>query len=148
MNMHIDPDTFAKIQAQLEQERGNAPTNKIDQAFESAGDIRSSLVSVKGERYARLVEIGVTIHKQMSIAAFTCKALADSGEMDSAATQQILDIAAKMYAQMLNHACVLYKEDHNMEFAHELTGWVDRVLNAEEVAAKTITKELFKGEDE
>lgn len=147
MNLHISTEDMAKINAALAAEK--EPTNKIDQAVESAMDIRKSLASIHGEPYARLVEIGVLTHKLMKLVTFLNRGLIQTAEgYEEAQARGVLEVAGSICAKMLTHASEIYAGDVEGFDAAAMTKWMDRISDAEEAAAKLIEEEFFKNEDQ
>ena len=144
MNMTPDPETLAKIKAQLEQENNERPRDPISKAFESAEDIRKNLVAIKGEKYAAMVEIGALVFKMSGLLNFVSNVALNSVEgYDETVHGQIGRIYAGMGAQMLGNAGVICFDDADKLDAAELTRWVDSIIAAEKTAEPIINKLIF-----
>lgn len=147
----IKPEDLAKIQADLKAEAQAAPNNPIEQALESADAIRDSLLAVKGEKYARLVEIGVLIHKQNKLMAFVTDVLSEAFEDFSDDQRNAMaHISASLGAKTLSHASLICHDNKDLskEQAKELTEWMDRIVDAEEQGVNSIASQLFGKEDQ
>lgn len=145
MNMNIDAATIAQLQEEI-----NAESNKglLDKISESADTIRENLKSIKGEDYARLVEVGVLIHKRVKLTKFLLDILSEEVEDFGDEHARIFShIDASMSAHILNHACKIMKEDADAEYAAELTSWIDRIIDAEQDGIDMFAKDLMRKED-
>lgn len=139
------------IALDLHRESAAAPTDPIERALEPADDIRRSLVAVRGEAYAKLVEIGVMTHKQVKLVNFLASCLMETAEgFDKEQHEQVGQIMALMCARCLTLASKIYAPNSGDLDAKELTEWIDRITDAEDAAAGTIEQELFgkEGDDE
>jgi len=145
MNMHINPEAVAAIQAEMEADQHKGT---IEKAIEDADAIRENLVAVKGEDFARLVEIGVLVHKHTKLVAFLADIVSSVVEDFGREQRTALGhVAASIGAKMLSHASLIYsKDDLNREQAEELTNWIDKIVDAEHRGVEKFASELF-GED-
>jgi len=150
MNLHISPEDMAKIQEHLKEEMSCKPANPIAKALESADAIRENLVAVKGEKYALLVEIGVLIHKRTKLMAFVTSVMSDViEEFGDEQRMAIGQVDASLSAKTLNYAAIIYGgEDFKAADAQELTGWIDKIIDAEDSGVSGLANELFGKEDE
>jgi len=124
--MNISPEQLTQIKKQLAKE--SEPDNPLDRALESAEIIRSNIKAIKGERYLRLVEIGVLIHKATEVNATLAHAAFEDNEDQ---IRIIGTISSSVLSQVINHCCRLFNEEFETKEAVELLEWVDRVFNAE-----------------
>lgn len=149
MNIEINPETLAQINEQLAAEAESKPENPIEKAFESAEDIRANIKAVKGEAYLNAVNFGVNVHKMVSINASVCSMLVDA-EADAKVPVMIIGrVFSKMMAGQLNDYCdALGINDKSKEFAEELTGWIDRVCEAESAGVQGLINKLEKGNED
>ena len=149
MNLNLDPKVAEEIKAQLAAEASGSDDNPLAKAMESAHIIRENLIAIKGESFARLVEIGVLVHKQMALNAFITQSLveADVG-FSKDVRKAILDIQSTIFAHMMNHACHLQSDDPDASTAESITEWVDRIKEAEDSGVSMLKNLIKKGEDE
>ena len=66
MNIKLDTETLAKLKAEIDEAQAKEK-DPVAMAYESADNIRRSLVAVRGEDYADVVEIGVIVSKMMKL---------------------------------------------------------------------------------
>ena len=137
------------IALDLHRESAAAPTDPIERALEPAEDIRRSLVAVRGEAYAKLVEIGVMTHKQVKLVNFLATCLMETADgFGEEQHEQVGQIMAMMCARSLTLASKIYAPNSGDLDAKELTEWIDRITDAEDAAAGTIEQELFGKDDD
>lgn len=145
MNIKIDPETMAQITQEIEDE---ANKGLIERAIESAETIRKNLVSIKGEEYANLVEIGVLVHKRTQLMALVTSIASDADENFTERHRKTLcGIDATMSAHVLTLAAKNLSANADSDYAHELTGWIDRIIKAEEDGIDSIADQLFGDKD-
>lgn len=121
------------------------PSNPIERAFESANTIRDNLISIKGEGYARLVDMCVLVTKQTKLVALLSSAAFDDNET---IMKHIGGINAAIGGRMISHAAHIFNKDFGEKDAEELTTWADLITKAEDLGVKQELNELIKGEDE
>lgn len=148
MNFNVTPEMLAQIEADLKKE-SEQDKGLIESALESATTIRENLIAIKGEEYARLVEIGVLTHKRIKLCSFLISILEEAVE-DFGPVQRMAfaTIDTTMSARIINHACKLIAPDADAKYAAELTSWIDRIVDAETDGIAGIEEKLFGKEDE
>ena len=149
MNIEINPETLAQINKQLAAEAEAKPENPIEKALESAEDIRANIKAIKGEAYLNAVNFGVNVHKIVGLNASVCSMLVDANKDAKVPVMIIGRVFSHMMAGMLNDYCdALQLNNHTKEFAEELTGWVDRVREAEDAGVEGLINKLEKGNED
>lgn len=135
---------LVRIALDLHREKQQEPKTPFDKAIESSMDLRANLVAIRGEEFARAVEIGVLIDKQMRLVHFLSSELKELAEgYGDAQHEAVRDINASVNAKIMTHASALLikKDDYD---AKEVIEWVERIVAAENKAADEIEKQLFK----
>ena len=148
MNIPTNPELQAEIDAALKAEReSESEKSVIDQVVEGANTIRENLKAVKGEQYARLVEIGVLVHKRSQLTAAIVEFARDAGAPNSV-IKMIGHADATLGAHTLNHAAIMLNAKADAEYAKELTDWIDRITDAEQAGIESVREQLFGDDDE
>lgn len=135
---------LVRIALDLHREKQQEPKTQFDKAIESSMDLRANLVAIRGEEFARAVEIGVLIDKQMRLVHFLSSGLKELADgYGDAQHEAVRDISASVNAKIMTHASSLLikKDDYD---AKEVIEWVERIVAAENKAADEIEKQLFK----
>jgi hypothetical protein len=112
----------------------------VDSAFESVFDIMDTIKGVKGQEYARTVETGM-LGKKMQDLFQTALGLAVARDAIPDGIADLMNDAfnhmlAKQISLCANNGGLV--KDANKSDAEELMGWVDKLMDAEQNAAKTI----------
>lgn len=127
--MNIRPEDLTRIHKELEQEQ--EPQNPVDKAMESAELIRENIKAIRGERYLRLVDIGVLIQKSTQLNAFLAH-----GALEDEQVEQVGHITAAINSKVINNAANLYNSEFDGDQAVELLGWIDRIVEAEKAGVE------------
>ena len=147
MNIPTNPELQAEIDATLKAEQeSESEKSVIDKVVEGANEIRENLKAVKGEQYARLVEIGVLVHKRSQLTAALAQFARDAGA-PAPVIMMIGHADASLGAATLNHAALMLNIKADAGYAKELTEWIDRITDAEQAGIESVKDQLF-GDDE
>jgi len=141
--MNLNFEDLAKLTDKISAE--DRPSNPVERALESADAIRENLHKIKGEKYARLVEMCVLVTKQTKLNALLSSIAFDDNEL---LMKHIGGINALLMSKMISHASQIYDGKFDQEDADELTKWADRITKAEEKGIEQELGHLIKGEDE
>ena len=143
MNIKLDTETLAKLKAEIDEAQAKEK-DPVAMAYESADNIRRSLVAVRGEDYADVVEIGVIVSKMMKL----FKILADQAfkHMENPENTDLMlrEIVSTMCAEILGRSSSLIQKEMTDAQAAEITDWIDRIIKAEDSFMDAIEQTLLK----
>jgi len=143
MNIKLDTETLAKLKAEIDEAQAKEK-DPVAMAYESADNIRRSLVAVRGEDYADVVEIGVIVSKMMKL----FKILADQAfkHMENPENTDLMlrEIVSTMCAEILGRSSSLIQKEMTDAQAAEITDWIDRIIKAEDSVMDAIEQTLLK----
>ena len=142
MNIKLNPELEAQLAAE---QAAEATKSIVDKVTESANTIRENLVAVKGEDYARLIEIGVLVHKRSQLMSAVLAFAADAGAPKTV-RKVIASLDASLSAHVLQHAAIIMNKEADEAYAKEMTEWIDRIADAEQAGVESVKDELF-GDD-
>jgi len=141
MNINVDAETIAKINAQLEAEERAKPDNELDKALESAHEIRENIRAIKGEKYLMAVDFGLTVNKAVHVNAALSQMIIQAEPKSEIPVTLAGHAHSSMMASLLNEYCdALGLIEDTENFARELTEWIDRVFEAEQSGVKKLLK--------
>lgn len=137
------------LQSQLEQEIKTEQTKGvIEQAIESAEAIRENLLAVKGEKFAKVVEISVMVQKRTKLGAVLLTFVENASENFNPLHRHLISHAdASLGAHIMATACDLAGFIGSDFDAQEMMEWSDRILKAEADGIHSMEKQLFGKED-
>jgi hypothetical protein len=130
----------------LHREKRAAQKSKDTDAFESAYEIMDTIRKVKGENYARTVETGMLGKKMQDLFQLALGvAVARDGIPEEAGdllNDMFSHMCAKQIALCANNGGLT--KDSDKSDAEELMGWVDKIMDLEQDAAKSIMEATEK----
>jgi hypothetical protein len=139
MNIKLDAETLAKINAQLEQEREAKPDSPLGKALEYAQEIRENILAIKGETYLKAIDFGLIINKAVHINAAISQMIIDTDPRAAVTVTVAGHAHSSMMASLLSDYCeALGVHENSEEFAKEMTDWIDRVFDAEQAGVKQL----------
>jgi hypothetical protein len=140
--MELNFNDLAKLTDKIAAE--DQHRHPVERALESANTIRENLTKIKGENYARLVEMCVLVTKQTKLNAMLSSIAFDDNEH---LMKHIGGINALLMSKMISHAANIMDPKFSEKEADELTEWADRITKAEQQGIEQELGHLIKGED-
>ena len=139
-------ETNVQIALDLHREQKNdSEKDEVDQAFEAAFDIMDTLKATKGEGYAKTVEVAMLMRKQQQMVEMLLGAAIAGGSIPRHAAPMLQTANTHMIAKVISIAARLANLNSNtLPDAEELMGWVDRMIEAEQAAAKKLVEKATK----
>lgn len=132
-----------QIALDLHREQITEQQNKEDPVHEALGsaiEIMESIRATRGVPYARVVEVALLIRKQSELLNAMVGAAVEGGKVGATEAELIGSINARMSAQIVSLSARLGGLDPDKDGPVELIEWTDRIMEAEQDAARKLVK--------